>query len=161
MITTVINTPVGPISLESDGTALTQITFHAPPKSATTAPAGILAEATRQLRAYFARKLQHFELPLAPAGTPFQLDVWHALETIPYGDTWSYSELARRIGRPAAIRAVGAANGRNPLPIVIPCHRVIGSNGKLVGFGGGLPVKQFLLELENPSLLSQPRNLAL
>ena len=108
----------------------------------------MLAEAARQLDAYFDRRLRQFDLPLAPRGTPFQLDVWRMLQTIPYGGTWSYADLARRIGRPAAIRAVGAANGRNPIPIVIPCHRVIGTNGRLVGFGGGLPVKQWLLQLE-------------
>jgi methylated-DNA-[protein]-cysteine S-methyltransferase len=158
MITTVIDTPIGRIGLEADAEALTQITFHArSTPDAAARPTGVLAEASRQLDAYFAKRLRAFDLPLAPSGTPFQLDVWHALETIPYGETWTYADLARRVGRPAAIRAVGAANGRHPIPIVIPCHRVIGSNGKLVGFGGGLPVKQFLLELERPGLLSQFR----
>jgi methylated-DNA-[protein]-cysteine S-methyltransferase len=85
---------------------------------------------------------------LAPTGTPFQLDVWNALLTIPYGRTWSYADLAARIGRPDAVRAVGAANGRNPIPLIIPCHRVIGSNGTLVGFGGGIETKRKLLALE-------------
>ncbi len=89
-----------------------------------------------------------FELPLAPRGTPFQREVWFALATIPYGQTASYAQLAARVDRPAAMRAVGAANGRNPLPIVLPCHRVIGADGSLTGFGGGLPTKRFLLELE-------------
>ena len=101
-----------------------------------------------ELRAYFAGELRQFSLPLAPSGTEFQLDVWNALRAIPYGETTSYGELAKRIGRPAAVRAVGAANGANPLPIVVPCHRVIGSNGSLTGFGGGIPLKQALLELE-------------
>lgn len=105
-------------------------------------------EVQRQLKAYFAGKLRAFELPLAPAGTEFQLKVWHALRTIPYGKTWSYGELARRIRRPAASRAVGAANGQNPIPVIVPCHRVIGANGSLTGFGGGLPIKQKLLALE-------------
>uniref|UniRef100_UPI0012612E51 methylated-DNA--[protein]-cysteine S-methyltransferase n=2 Tax=Pseudomonas TaxID=286 RepID=UPI0012612E51 len=86
--------------------------------------------------------------PLAPRGTPFQLAVWQALAEIPHGRTWSYGQLASHLGRPQAMRAVGAANGRNPLPIVLPCHRVIGASGALTGFGGGLPTKQFLLELE-------------
>ncbi len=98
--------------------------------------------------AYFAGELRQFSLALAPVGTPFQLDVWNALRAIPYGETRSYGELAERIGRPSAVRAVGAANGANPLPIVVPCHRVIGSNGSLTGFGGGLPLKQALLALE-------------
>jgi methylated-DNA-[protein]-cysteine S-methyltransferase len=88
------------------------------------------------------------EQPVEPHGTPFQLEVWRALRTIPAGTTTSYGELSKSIGRPAAVRAVGAANGRNPLPIVLPCHRVIGADGALVGFGGGLPVKQQLLRLE-------------
>jgi methylated-DNA-[protein]-cysteine S-methyltransferase len=101
-----------------------------------------------QLDAYFAGRLRRFELPLAPEGTPFQREVWSALTTIPYGETVSYGELARQVGRPNACRAVGAANGRNPIPIIIPCHRVIGADGSLTGFGGGLPIKQRLLLLE-------------
>jgi methylated-DNA-[protein]-cysteine S-methyltransferase len=106
------------------------------------------AEAARQLDAYFAGTLRQFDLPLAPAGTPFQRRVWQGLREIPYGETVSYGELARRIGRPSAVRAVGAANGQNPLAIVIPCHRVIGSDGRLVGYGGGLAAKSALLALE-------------
>jgi methylated-DNA-[protein]-cysteine S-methyltransferase len=105
-----------------------------------------------QLREYFAGKRRTFDLELAPRGTPFQLDVWNALREIEYGDTITYAELARRIGRPAAIRAVGAANGANPIPIIVPCHRVIGSNGKLTGYGGGIDRKQFLLTLEGRRL---------
>jgi methylated-DNA-[protein]-cysteine S-methyltransferase len=148
MANIVIGTPIGPVGLEADEDALTQVTFHARAAAGPRPRSGVLAEASRQLDAYFDKRLRRFDLPLAPHGTPFQLDVWTALQTIPYGETWSYADLARRIGRPAAIRAVGAANGRNPIPIVIPCHRVIGSNGQLVGFGGGLPVKQALLALE-------------
>lgn len=111
------------------------------------APAS-LRFARAQLDEYFAGKRQHFELPLHPVGTPFQLMVWQALRRIPYGVTISYGELARRIGKPKAMRAVGAANGRNPLPIVVPCHRVIGADGSLTGFGGGLPIKRHLLGLE-------------
>lgn len=102
----------------------------------------------QQLAAYFAGELTDFNLVLAPEGTDFQLAVWTALQKIPYGETCSYGDIANRIGKPEASRAVGAANGQNPLPIVIPCHRVIGSNGSLTGFGGGLDCKQFLLRLE-------------
>jgi O-6-methylguanine DNA methyltransferase len=108
----------------------------------------LLAEALTQLQAYFAGGLREFQLPLAMAGTEFQLRVWRQLQTIPYGKTCSYSAIAQAIGRPAAVRAVGAANGANPLPIVVPCHRVIGASGKLVGYGGGLPLKKRLLALE-------------
>lgn len=101
-----------------------------------------------QLDLYFAGKLDTFTLPLSPVGTGFQLEVWQALQQIPYGDTWSYGQLAKYIDRPNAARAVGAANGVNPIPIIIPCHRVIGSTGKLTGFGGGLETKEFLLTLE-------------
>jgi methylated-DNA-[protein]-cysteine S-methyltransferase len=111
------------------------------------------AEALAQLDAYFAGRLRRFDLPLAPQGTPFQREVWSALTAIPYGDTVSYRELARRVGRPLASRAVGAANGRNPIPIVIPCHRVIGADGSLTGFGGGLEIKRQLLALEYRSVL--------
>jgi methylated-DNA-[protein]-cysteine S-methyltransferase len=108
----------------------------------------LLCAARRQLHEYFDGRRRAFELPLAPRGTEFQRSVWQALARIPYGETVSYAQLATRVGRPSATRAVGAANGRNPLPIVLPCHRVIGANGALTGFGGGLPTKQFLLKLE-------------
>lgn len=101
-----------------------------------------------QFEAYFAGHLQRFTLPLAPRGTAFQQAVWQALCDIPYGETRSYSDIARAIGKPNAVRAVGAANGRNPLSIIIPCHRVIGQNGSLTGYAGGLPIKQALLTLE-------------
>lgn len=105
-------------------------------------------EAKRQLTAFFAGRSTTFSLPLAPVGTAFQQRVWQALLAIPYGTTISYGELARRIGQPKASRAVGLANGRNPIGVIIPCHRVIGSNGKMVGYGGGLPRKESLLALE-------------
>jgi methylated-DNA-[protein]-cysteine S-methyltransferase len=111
-----------------------------------------LEPAIGQLGAYFAGTLQEFALVLDPQGTPFQLSVWKRLMEIPYGETISYGELARRIGNPAASRAVGLANGCNPIPIVIPCHRVIGSNGKLTGYGGGLETKEKLLALERKQL---------
>jgi len=108
----------------------------------------VLDLAARQLDEYFAATRRAFDLPLAPRGTDFQRTVWLALAGIAYGETVSYAQLAHRVGKPTAMRAVGAANGRNPLPIVLPCHRVIGADGSLTGFGGGLPTKQFLLELE-------------
>ena len=111
-----------------------------------------LGEPIRQLRAYFAGELRRFDLPLAPEGTPFQQRVWRELLQIPYGETISYGELARRIGNPNGSRAVGLANGSNPISIVIPCHRVIGSNGKLTGYGGGLKAKEWLLALERGQL---------
>lgn len=112
----------------------------------------VLAEAERQLDAYFAGDLRRFDLPLDLAGTKFQRRVWSELLKIPYGETRSYSQLACALGTPAAVRAVGAANGANPVPIVVPCHRVIGASGKLVGYGGGLPLKRRLLALERGSL---------
>ena len=111
-----------------------------------------MADAVRQLKAYFAGELENFDLSLSPQGTPFQQKVWSELQKIPYGKTISYGELARRIGNPKASRAVGLANGSNPISIVIPCHRVIGANGKLTGYGGGLPIKEKLLALERRQL---------
>ena len=145
--------PVGTLRLVADDVGLRQIAFETERHPKPVAPdwvrsAEALAFARVQLQAYFAGTRQHFELPLHPLGTPFQCTVWHALAQIPYGTTLSYGELARHIGQPQAMRAVGAANGRNPLPIVLPCHRVIGANGSLTGFGGGLPTKRWLLELE-------------
>lgn len=113
----------------------------------------ILSEAVRQLRAYFAGQLRQFDLPLDMQGTAFQLRVWRELARIPYGETRSYRQVAEAIAAPRAVRAVGAANGANPIPIVVPCHRVIGSSGKLVGYDGGLPLKKRLLELEGTRAL--------
>ncbi len=149
-----LSTPIGNLMLVTDALGLREVWFetgrhkqepqphwqHEPEK---------LAFARKQLEQYFAGERQHFDLPMHPIGTPFQVTVWHALSKIPYGATISYGELARRIEQPQAVRAVGAANGRNPLPIVLPCHRVIGSDGSLTGFGGGLPTKRFLLALED------------
>jgi len=109
-------------------------------------------DAIRQLKEYFRGTRTSFDLKLSPKGTPFQMKVWRALADIPYGATRSYAQVAKRVGRPQAMRAVGLANGRNPLPIILPCHRVIGSDGRLVGYGGGLPVKRALLELEGVAL---------
>ena len=148
-----LDSPLGPVLVAGDAAGLRHISFLAGTR-ALQPPAGWvrdeapLAEALRQLRAYFAGAQRDFDLPLAPQGTAFQQCVWRALREIPYGETTSYGELARRIGRPSASRAVGAANGRNPLPIVVPCHRVIGATGRLTGYAGGLHLKEGLLALE-------------
>ena len=125
----------------------------APPEGRHSPGNPVLLEAARQLRAYFAGELREFRLPLDLRGTEFQLRVWRQLLTIPYGETRSYGEIACAIGAPRAVRAVGAANGANPIAIVVPCHRVIGSGGKLVGYGGGLPLKKRLLDLERAAPL--------
>jgi methylated-DNA-[protein]-cysteine S-methyltransferase len=152
-----IESALGPLLLTADDTGLRQILFvngrqPAQPESSWIEDRAPLTETIRQLEAYFAGELEKFDLPLAPEGTPFQLEVWRRLCDIPYGATISYGELAGRIGNPKASRAVGLANGSNPIPIVIPCHRVIGSNGKLTGYGGGLPIKEKLLALEKRQL---------
>ena len=152
MISVLIHdSPVGPLTLVSSGDALSQILFESQKYGkvpvATNTHSEVLDEARRQLDAYFAGKLRDFDLPLAPEGSDFQLRVWKALETIPFGATRSYGEIATAIGAPKAMRAVGAANGRNPLPIVVPCHRVIGANGSLTGFGGGMARMEWLLRI--------------
>jgi methylated-DNA-[protein]-cysteine S-methyltransferase len=154
MIHSTIPSPVGPLLLAADDAGLRVIEFPSPRHRVQReddwqeGDHPVLREARSQLDAYFAGTLHGFDLPLAPRGTAFQQQVWMALREIPYGKAISYAELALRIGKPAAMRAVGSANGRNPLPIVVPCHRVIGADGSLTGFGGGLPTKQFLLQLE-------------
>ena len=159
MIYTIMDSPVGPLSVAGDDAGLCFILFGSGKRQARPRPdwqeseRGVVHEAVRQLRAYFGRKLTRFDLPLTPAGTPFQLDVWRELQQIPYGSVISYGELASRIGKPHASRAVGAANGANPIPIVVPRHRVIGSNGKLTGYGGGLAIKEALLALERSRLV--------
>jgi methylated-DNA-[protein]-cysteine S-methyltransferase len=154
---TYLESPIGTLLLAADANGLQQILFStdgrpARPNPAWEEDATALAEVVRQLKAYFAGELETFELSLAPQGTPFQQKVWGELCKIPYGETISYGELARRIGNPNASRAVGLANGSNPISIVIPCHRVIGANGKLTGYGGGLPIKEKLLALEKRQL---------
>ena len=147
------STPIGSLLLVASDEGLLRISFERGGEPAI-APEGSERADTRlrvvakQLREYFDGKRRKFDVPLAPRGTPFQLEVWNALRQIPYGDTRSYMGIAQSIGRPAAVRAVGAANGANPIPIIIPCHRVIGSNGSLTGFGGGIDVKRRLLDLE-------------
>lgn len=151
------DTPIGTLTLAADADGLRHIEFpdNRHPVSregwipgASDAAADVLRTTRRQLREYFEGTRHAFDLPLRPQGTAFQMDVWQMLATIPWGATWSYRDLARAIGKSEAVRAVGAANGRNPLPIVLPCHRVIGADGSLTGFGGGLPIKAALLRLE-------------
>ena len=144
-----MDSPVGPLTLTWNG-ALTGVGFDTEPVG--TRDDRALAVARRQLDEYFRGKRECFELPLALAGTPFQLAVWAALVKIPFGRAVSYRDIARSIGRPRAVRAVGAANGQNPLAIVVPCHRVIGADGSLTGYGGGVPKKRWLLEHEGALL---------
>lgn len=149
-----VPTPIGRLRLVADAQGLREVWFETGRHRKALQPdwrlvPERLAEPRRQLEEYFAGERTAFDLDLHPIGTPFQRAVWTELGRIPYGVTISYAELARRIGQPLAVRAVGAANGRNPLPIVLPCHRVIGSNGSLTGFGGGLPTKRFLLSMED------------
>ncbi len=154
-----VESPVGELLVTVDAAGrLTRLRFpdrtSAQPERTPAQPAAWIhdeapfAELRRQLGAYFAGELENFELELAPSGTPFQLDVWQALCAIPYGTTASYGEIARAVGQPGAARAIGGANNRNPIAIVVPCHRVIGASGSLTGYGGGLDRKRLLLELE-------------
>lgn len=148
-----VKSPIGEILIAGDDDGIRFIGFpegkgRIEPEAGWIRSERSFPDAARQLKEYFAGKRQTFDLKLSPAGTRFQLDVLDALQHIPYGETRSYAEIARAIGNPRAVRAVGAANGRNPLPIVIPCHRVIGSNGSLTGFGGGIETKRYLLDLE-------------
>lgn len=146
---TYVDTPIGAILVAGDDNAIVEIQFAgAEPKPEWIRDDAALAGAASQLGAYFAGELCAFDLPLAPRGTNFQQSVWRALRAIPYGETTTYAKIAERIGKPRAVRAVGAANGANPIPIVIPCHRVIGSSGSMTGFGGGIDVKRQLLALE-------------
>ena len=160
MITTV-KTPVGRLLLEAELEGLSRIEFHVedsgPPLSGQPG-AAVLHAAIKQLEEFFDGKRKTFDVKLALRGTPFQLDVWRELLHIPYGETRSYAQIAKAIGRPAAVRAVGAANGANPIPIIVPCHRVIGSNGSLTGFGGGIDVKRWLLDFERNLRLQMPRD---
>ena len=147
------DSPIGPLILAGDDEGLRFLMFGRGRHPAEARPEwepdrGRLADAAKQLRAYFAGTLRAFDVPVAPQGTPFQQKVWQALLDIPYGETTSYGAIAKGLGKPNAMRAVGLANGSNPIAIIIPCHRVIGANGSLVGYGGGLPIKQALLALE-------------
>ena len=151
----VVASPVGPLVLEATADALTEIRLpkdgkarRAGREGAPGRPPEPLTAARRQLDEYFAGRRRHFDLPLELAGTDFQRAVWWALADIAYGETVSYAELAAMVGRPTAFRAVGQANGANPIPIVLPCHRVVATGGRIGGYGGGLPVKRRLLALE-------------
>ena len=150
LTTTTLETPIGELTLVASETGLRSVYFPGPVPEldAVDGDSPVLAEAVRQLEEYFDGTRTDFDLPLDLNGTSFQVDAWRGLAEIPYGETVSYGEQARRLGKPEAVRAVGAANGRNPLPIVLPCHRVIGADGSLTGFGGGLHVKQALLDHE-------------
>jgi methylated-DNA-[protein]-cysteine S-methyltransferase len=148
-----LDTPIGELLLAGDDDALCLVGFPEGSMRRDPEPDWIYKEkpfaaARQQLAEYFAGERREFDLPLRLSGTEFQMSVLHALQQIPYGETTSYSDIAERIGRPKAVRAVGAANGRNPIPIIVPCHRVIGSHGDLTGFGGGLDTKEALLRLE-------------
>lgn len=159
---TTVDSPIGPLLLTASDKGLTgvymEVHRHGPGdvQPGWQRDDAAFAEVRRQLDEYFAGERTEFELPLDPAGTPFQLIVWEALRTIPYGDVRSYGEIAAQIGRPGAARAVGLANGRNPLSVVVPCHRVIGASGALTGYGGGLERKQHLLQLEAGVAAGQP-----
>ena len=141
-----IETPIGRLKLCADGDGLCSLRFASTGEEMDAAP--LLLQAERELEEYFAGRRTAFSVPLSMHGSPFQMAVWAALCAIPYGKTRSYGELARRIGRPGACRAVGMANHVNPLPILVPCHRVLGADGRLTGYAGGLDVKKYLLELE-------------
>lgn len=148
-----IDSPIGPLLLAGHADALTRVHFQAGPHALTPCPQWVrdatrFGHVTSQLGEYFAGTRRAFRLRLAPSGTAFQLAVWQALRDIPYGETLTYGGLARRLGHPNGARAVGLANGANPLPIIVPCHRVIGADGSLTGFGGGLYIKRALLALE-------------
>ena len=156
IVYTVMNSPLGRILVARNTEGLTCINFQdgtepVSPQAGWREQASALADATAQLGAYFRGELRQFEIPLAPQGTAFQLQVWQAMKAIPYGQTLTYAELARKVGRPQAARAVGGASSRNPLPVVVPCHRVVGSDGSLTGYAGGLHLKQALLDLERRS----------
>jgi methylated-DNA-[protein]-cysteine S-methyltransferase len=149
----IVQSPVGELLIAGDEDGLKLINFQDGPHPKDPDPhwkndRRLVFEVIQQLEQYFSGKLTRFSLRIAPEGTPFQQEVWKALREIPYGQTVSYGDIAKRIGQPKASRAVGAANGRNPLSIVVPCHRVIGGTGDLVGYGGGLEIKKALLVLE-------------
>ncbi len=147
-----VNSPIGVLCLEEENGFLVGVRLDYNAYPSTHSPSPLLQEATIQLKEYFEKKRTSFDLPLLPKGTAFQEKVWAALREIPYGQTLSYGELAKLIGQPKASRAVGGANNKNPILIMLPCHRVIGANGKLVGFGCGIEVKNYLLDLEKSTL---------
>lgn len=147
----IYESPLGKIVLTENGTAITRLIFsEVLPAGVNGRETPLLKKAAQELREYFAGSRQYFDLPLSPQGTDFQQKVWQALQDIPYGAVCSYQDIARAIGNEKACRAVGGANNRNPIAIIIPCHRVIGANGNLVGYGCGLHLKRKLLDLEKP-----------
>ena len=150
LVMKIVSSPVGPLCLFARGDQLCGLYSpeQGPPSAAPESDAPVLVEAARQLAEYFAGDRRTFDLPLGPEGTGFQHLVWRALTTIPFGETRTYGQQAQLIKRPSASRAVGAANGKNPIGIIVPCHRVIGANGTLTGYAGGLAMKQWLLEHE-------------
>ncbi|MGS2723596.1 methylated-DNA--[protein]-cysteine S-methyltransferase [Porticoccus sp. GXU_MW_L64] len=148
MNTAIIKSPIGNIRISADEVGLTELRFRDQPPTEVPEK-GILAAAEKQLQEYFAGNRQVFDLPLNARGTEFQKRVWQQLLAVGFGDTISYGAIAKAIGKPTASRAVGAANGQNPISIIVPCHRIIGSSGKLTGYAGGLERKQWLLNLEN------------
>ena len=147
-----VQSPIGPLALQSDGQALTALRFGSTGDEAPQASCPVLEQAAQELREYFSGGRKVFTIPLSPTGTDFQRSVWSALLDVPYGATTTYGAIAAALGNPRACRAVGLANNRNPIPIFVPCHRVVGSDGRLTGYAGGLDVKRFLLELEGAGL---------
>lgn len=145
----VVHSAMGPVSIISNGRAIVGTSFGDLPEGVQNQELGVLAQACKQMKEYFSGTRKQFELPLEMNGTPFQKRVWNALLEIPYGETCSYKQIAIKVGNSKATRAVGMANNRNPIGIIVPCHRVIGANGALVGYAGGLSFKKFLLELES------------
>ena len=157
----IVESPIGPLTLAGDGSTLMHLRMteqsHEPDRSAwTPAGADAFADVVEQLNAYFAGTLTEFDVELELHGTEFQRKVWAALQTIPYGQTRSYGEIAEQIGSPAASRAVGLANGRNPISIIVPCHRVIGAAGSMTGYGGGIDRKKMLIALEKTQAPAEP-----
>ncbi|GAA1119890.1 methylated-DNA--[protein]-cysteine S-methyltransferase [Nocardiopsis composta] len=148
-----VPSPLGDLLLTGDGESLTGLHMDAPPPPDAVHDPGSLRATAEELRAYFAGELREFSARLAPSGSAFQLQVWRRLTSVPYGRTASYGDIARALDAPGASRAVGTANNRNPISIVIPCHRIVGADGSLVGYGGGLPRKQILLRLERTGRL--------
>lgn len=144
----VFDTPVGPLGLEEEGGALRRLYLPGQPAERLGEETPVLARGRAELLEYFRGERRAFTVPLEPRGTPFQRRVWDALAAVPWGETVTYGALARQIGSPGAVRAVGQANHRNPLPILLPCHRVVGADGSLTGYAGGLELKRFLLDLE-------------
>lgn len=155
---TIVDTPLGPLRVAGTAQGLTEVGFIEGELPPVRVPDGqeersLLADAKQQLQEYFEGRRRHFALPVAPRGTAFQQRVWEELQKVPWGTTTTYGDIAQRIGQPTAVRAVGSANGRNPVAIVIPCHRVIGSDGSLTGYAGGLATKRRLLQLEGALLV--------